>query len=310
MAEQRLDELVAKFVETKDNHDFAVLMDLMEKSTVLIPAAPPKVLSPEAVAAIKAGQSIPVDKNNQPMVCLMNKNGGGKIFPIFTSREQIPKDKMPPVVMTAPFQAVIAMMMSNKDQVSDIVVNPFTHGVVLNDKLVELADKRFKNMASAASNGPQTVQVTEAQFNTILHTKIAREVLPKMIFADPEGAISKLRVKKEEAILELYKHEYPQGVSCPYTEEDISVMMLQVEEDLLVVRIDMPEANMVVGGPMRIYISYGNDNSVKMFVIEKSSKEVPGNIAEVTASGEYNALMEEPENGAEIETVISLTRPS
>lgn len=307
MADTTLDELVIKFTETKDGQDFARMMDILEKSMVFIPALMPKAMSQEAKAAARAGKPLPIDPKNQPQVCLLGQEGGEKVFPIFTSREQIPREKMPPVIMNAPFKAVIAMVKGNQSRVGKIVVNPFTHGVVLNEKLVDMADKRLKVQSG---EGIKTVQVTEKQFHTIVHTKVARQGLANAFLKEPEKAISDLRLKKEQMVLEAYKREYSQGVACPYTEDDLAVMLLQIDDGLLLARIDLPEANLVAGSPAKVYITCEKENLVRYFIIEKRSKEAPGNIAEMTSEGGYNILMPAPDNGAEIETVISLIRPS
>ena len=307
MAENKLEELVTKFVETKEREDFGRMMDVLEKSNVFIPATAPLNMTPEQQNAMKKGQPMKVDPKNQPQVCLLKQNDGTKVFPIFTTREQIPKEKMPPVIMNAPFEAVIAMVKSNMDQVSSIVVNPFTQGVVLNETLVEMASKRF---AALKGQGTQTVKMTEQQFHSFSHTQVAREKLAGIFFKNPEAALSDLRVKKEQMIIDAYEAVYPQNVTCPYSEDDVAVMMLQIEEDLLVIRIDTPETNKSVGSPERIYITYEGDNKLRYFIIERGSKETPGNIIEMAADGTFKTLDEAPDNGVEIETIVSLVRPS
>lgn len=316
MADMTLDELVAKFIETKDNQDFAAMMDAMENSTVFVPALPPENISQQDLVAIKMGQKVPVDPKNQPRVCFLKNNEGGNIFPIFTSKVQVPKEKEPKVLMNLPFRAVIALVVNNPEQVTQIVVNPFTMGVVLNEKLIEIADKRFKAQAAQmaaqaqSGNGAKTVQVNEEQFHTIVHTNVARQVLWSKFMKTPQEAVSELRTKKEQMIIDAYKSEYKQGINCPYTVDDVAVMMLQIEENLLITRIDMPEANMVAGGASRVYITCEDSDKVRYFIIEKQGKETESHLAEVTSSGEYEVVGPTPDNGAEIETIMSIIKPS
>lgn len=310
MAENRLDELAAKFAQSKQREDLAAFMDAVEKSVVLVPAQLPAVITPQIKDALKSGAALPVEKGNEPRICLLQKEGRGKVFPIFTSKSQIPKEKMPAAILNMPFPAVIKMMMSNTDEVKEIVVNPFTHGILLTDKLVEMADRRLK--AAANPNGPQSVALTEDQFHALAHVKLGREALPARFFRDTKQAISDIKLKKEAFIAELYKSIYPEELECPYTEDDISVMTLQVEDGLYVSRIDTPEAHIQTGAPIRIYVTFGDteDTPVNYFLIEKGEKKGPNMISRMNEDGLYTTIMEAPANGAEIETIMSLINPS
>lgn len=302
----QLDDLAKQFAETKDNTVFVSFMELLEKSTVMVPAQAPERMSEQVKEAAKSGKSIQVEKGNEPKICLLAKTDGSKVFPIFTSKDQIPKEKIPPAILTLPFKSVITMVKSNAEQVKEIAVNPFSHGIILNENLVDLADRRFK----AAAGEGQTVQLTEKQFHAVAHVKVSREVLPTKFFKDTENAFSDLRLYKEKMIVDAYKSIYPKEVECPYSEDDIAIMNLQIEEGLIISRIDLPEENLQPGGPVRIYITRSGDECTGYFIIEKGTKETPGNVAKIDANGTYDVIMEAPGNGAEIETIMSLIRPS
>lgn len=306
----KLDELVENFSKTKDNKLFAEMMETLEKAMVMVPAQPPQEIAEELKEAAKTGKSVPVSKGTEPQICLLAKADGGKIFPVFTSKDQIPKDKMPPALLNLPFKAVVGMVKANDSMVKDIVVNPFSIGVVLNEKLVDVVAKRYEAQDKAAAAGSQTVQVTEKQFHSIAHSKVAREVLPARIFKDTENALSDLRIKKEKMILEAYKVVYPENLECPYSEDDIAIMSLMLDDDLLIHRIDLPEANMAVGCPQRVYIAEEGENNLYYYFIEKGGKDNPGHIAQMDSNGNYSVVMEAPDNGVEIETIMSLIRPS
>ena len=310
MADNRLDELAAQFAQNKQREDLVAFMDEVEKSVVLVPAQLPPVMSPQVQEALRTGAALPVEKGNEPKICLLQKEGSRKVFPIFTSRSQIPKEKMPAAILNMPFPAIINMMMANKEEVKEIVVNPFTHGIVLNENLIDLADKRFKAMANPS--GPQSVALTESQFHAVAHVKLGREKLPAKFFKDTEQAISDIKLKKEKFIVDLYKSIYPAELECPYTEDDIAVMTLQVEDGLYISRVDTPDNHLQAGAPVRIYITFGEtaDNEVNYFLIEKGDKNSPNMISRMDKNGMHTPIMEAPENGAEIETIMSLINPS
>lgn len=310
MAENRLDELAKQFTESKDNVIFVQFMEELEKSTVFVPAQPSEEVAAKIKAAAAEGKPVPVPKNEAPNICLLAKEDGSKVFPIFTSKDQVPGNKLPPALLNMPFKTVISIVKTNLTQVKDIAVNPFTHGIILNENLIDLADKRFKAQANPGpvSEG-QTVQVTEKQFHVIAHSQLAKEKLPQLLFADIDKTLSDIRVKKEDMILGLYKEIYPKELQCPYSEDDIAVMMLQIDENLMVTRVDLPEENKQVGSPLRIYITQ-NGGEVAYFIIEKGEGKSNGQIAKVSQTGEYSEVMEAPDNGVEIETIMSLVRTS
>ena len=237
MADNKLDELANRFATNKDNNDFREFMELVENSNVFVPAELPENVTDSMREAAKTGQAMPIDKDNQPRICLLAKSDGAKVFPIFTSREQIPKEKMPPAVMNIPFSAVIGMLMANLDTenvVSEIAVNPFTNGFVLNKNLIELVDRRYKSGANKGDAEGNTVRLTEPQFHALVHVKMTRELLPAKIFENSEGVLSDLRLQKEKYVIDAYRAAYPQGAKVPYREEDVAVMSLQIEDDLVI----------------------------------------------------------------------------
>lgn len=304
-----LDALADKFSDTQDNNDFAAFMTELENSMVLVPAEAPAEITDEIREAAKAGKPLPISKEHQPKVCLLQKNDGTKVFPVFTSTGQIPSDKRPPALMNLPFKNVIIMLKNNPGEVTQIAVNPFTKGFVLNENLVDLVDKRYK----AGANNPQAVgtnvQLTEQQFHSVAHVKMSREYLPKALFEDPKKVLSDLKLGKERYVLDAYRHVYPDNVRPPYTEDDMAVMCLQIEDDLIITRIDLPEKYTQEGSPLRIYITE-HGGQYGYYLIEKGPTGLAGQIAQVDETGAHNKIEEAPDNGAEIETIMGLIRPS
>ncbi|SCX79914.1 SseB protein N-terminal domain-containing protein [Lachnospiraceae bacterium XBB2008] len=307
MNRSHLDALADRFAETKDNNAFNEFMMELENSLVMVPAKAPANVTEETMEAAKKGAPIPIDLKNPPQVMLMPKKDGGLLFPVFTSPQHIPEDKKPPVIVNLPFSAVIDLLKKNEDKVSEIIVNPFTKYIILTDKLVDLVDKRIK--AGVIGQRAQNVQLTEQQIHAIAHVKMSREELPKALFEDPKKVLSDIRLGKEKYVMDAYRKVYPPNIKPPYTEDDISVMSLQIDEDMLITRIDLPEKYTQEGSPLRIYIAE-HDSEIGYYMIEKGGKDSPGYIASVAEDGTHTKIEEAPDNGAEIEAIMSLIRPS
>ena len=307
MNRSHLDVLADKFAETKDNNVFNEFMMELENSLVMVPAKAPENVSEETMEAAKSGKPIPIDLKNPPQVLLMPKKDGGLLFPVFTSAQQIPADRKPPVIVNLPFSAVIDLLKKNEDKVSEIIVNPFSRSIILTDKLVDLVDKRIK--AGVVGQRAQSVKLTEQQIHAIAHVKMSREELPKALFADPKKVLSDIKLGKEKYILDAYRKVYPPNIKVPYSDDDISVMCLQIDEDMLITRIDLPETYTQEGSAVRIYIAE-HAGETGYYMIEKGGKDAPAYVASVTEDGTHTKIEEAPDNGAEIETIMSLIRPS
>lgn len=308
MQDNRLDELADKFADDKDNNDFARFMEVLENSQVLVPAQAPENITDEIKKAALSGKPLPVDPANQPKAMLLAKDDGSKVFPIFTSAKQIPPDRKPPAILNMPFQAVIGMLKANADKVNQIAVNPFTKGFVLNENLIDLVDKRYKAGANKQPQGTN-VELTLEQMYALAHVKMCREYLPNRLFTDPDDTLTGLKLGKEKYLLGLYKEFYPKNAAFPYTENDFAIMSLQIDDDLIITRVDLPEKHTQEGSPVRLYITEF-EGKTGYYMIEKGGKEIPSMIARIGADGSHVKLEEAPDNGAEIEAIMNLLRPS
>ena len=63
------------------------------------------------------------------------------------------------------------------------------------------------------------------------------------------------------------------------------------------------------GSPVRIYIAE-HAGETGYYMIEKGGKDAPAYVASVTEDGTHTKVEEAPDNGAEIEAIMSLIRPS
>ena len=294
-----LEVLLAAFKESKDNKDLAKFMECIEKSEVIVPANPPKGLEKQLQEAARAGRQFSFPKGVNPVPCLIKKPDGKPCFPIFTSKEQIPKDKLPPILMGMPFKTVIGLMKNAPDGPKEILINPFTDGVMLADKMVELAAKRFEAMDKA-----KTVVLTEKQIHHIVHEKVAYGSLPQTFFADPAGAHAKLKEEQEKLLSSLYRAAYPQGKRSPYSSDDFSIMTLQVNDHLLISRIDLPGKNIDPGVALRAYVVWRDRTDILYYAIEKGAE---GNrLVTVTKDGKKEDIGDAPGNGSEIETIMEI----
>ena len=305
MAEQKIDnkaleEAIAAFRSDKERDSYVKVMELLEKSIVIVPAIPPKDIDPELMEQLKAGKPVQFPKETKIVPCLLRKETGEQALPIFTSPEQIPEDKKSPMVMAMPFMGVVSMAAANQDKVEEVVVNPFTGMMVLNRSVLEIAEKRRKAVGQI-----KTVQLTQEQFQDLAHNRVSLFLLPKYLFEQKEEGLKKLQQEEGAFLLQLYDEVYPKGKKSGCRAEDFSLMTLNLTDTMQLTRLDMPDETNKKGLCYRVYAVYKRDTEEILYYTLENTQD--GNmIARVTQDGTHEILEPAPENGAEIEAVMSL----
>ena len=309
MAEQKinnkaLEEAIAAFRSDKERDSYVKVMELLEKSIVLVPAIPPKDMDPEIMEQLKAGKPVQFPKDTKIVPCLLRKETGEQALPIFTSPEQIPEDKKSPMVMAMPFMGVISMVSANQDKVAEVVVNPFTGILVLNQSVLEIAEKRRKAVGQM-----KTVQLTQEQFQDFAHNRVSLFLLPKFLFEQKEEGLKRLQQEEGALLMQFYDEVYPKGKKSGCRAEDFSLMTLNLTDTIQLTRLDMPDETNKKGLCYRVYAVFKRDTEEVLYYTMENTKD--GNmIASVTQDGKHEILEPVPDNGAEIEAILNLVEPS
>lgn len=180
-----LEAAIETFRSDKERDSYVKVMELLEKSIVIVPAIPPKDMDPALMEQLKEGKPVQFSKDTKIVPCLLRKETGNRRFPSLLLPEQIPEDKKSPMVIAMPFMGVISMVSANQGRVSEVVVNPFTGMMVLNKSILEIAEKRRKAVGQM-----KTVQLTPEQFQDFAHNRVSLFLLPKFLFEQKEEGLS------------------------------------------------------------------------------------------------------------------------
>ncbi len=307
MAENRLDNTkletaVAEFVKDRQREKYATVMELLEKAVVLVPTLAPQGLDEETQKQMREGRQVKLPKEARIMPCMLRKENGEQVFPMFTSIPQIPKDKKSPAVVAMPFFSCVAMVTGKQVQAETIVLNPFTHNVVLPKEIVEVADKRRN-----AVQQTRTVRMTEKQFQDLVHNRVVMHLLPKYLFTQKEEGLVTLQKEEGDFILQFYRETYPEGRkdAVAVNPEDFSVMTLNLTDNMQMTRIDMPAETVRKGLCYRAYAVWMRDTAEILYYTFEKTEE--GNmIGKITPEGQHELIESAPDNGAEIEAVMQL----
>lgn len=300
-----LEQAVDTFIKEKTKENFVRMMEELEKANIFLPAMFPKEMNEKAKAAIRAGKSINVSKDTKIIPCLLKKESGEQVIPVFSSGRHIPKERRSPALLNLPFLNCVNMALSNSDKISAVVLNPFTQNIVVGKEMLEVARKRGK-MANA-----KAVKVTEKQFHYLAHRRLTYETLPKFLFTDPKGALEKLHQEEGRLLISLCSSLYPEKLEQPYPEEAFSTMTLNITDNLQITRIDLPERYVTIGSCIRAYVVWKRDSeTLKYYTVEKSQdivkKAETQRIGGILPDGSHEDFGEMPNNGAELERIMNL----
>ncbi len=301
-----LDHLARTFATERNNENFNALMTVMERALVFVPALRPEGLTDEEIAEAKKGKNIPIKNGSKLSPLVLVKSDGTKAMPVFTSKASIPPDKakMSPVLLNIPFEACVDMAVKHPDNMMELVINPFTDAIGLNRKFIEIQSQRYENLKKQrqAAQNPTPEQIFAG-----LHVKVGMDILPRSLFADPEGTMSRIKAEKNRALHRMYLEAAGKGRGIPYGEDDFSVMSLSITDDLEITRIDLPEKHQLIGCPVSLFITVKDGSEIGYYVIQKAEgKKV---IAQVDSGLNRTVIEDAPENGTELETIMSLALP-
>lgn len=296
-----LETLTAAFAKDRTQGNFVKVMEQLEKCTIFVPTMMPENISSEELKQVKAGKDVKLTKETKFTPCLLKKETGEQAFPIFSSKSHMPKDKTSPAVLAMPFFTCVSMVLANADKVEAVILNPFTQSIVITKQILEVAQKR----STMPKNAAKTVKLTEKQFHQLAHRRVSCELLPVFLYEKNYEGMEQLQKEEGGFILSMFESVYPKEIKVPYNEDDFSFMTLNVTDNLQLTRIDMPDKNIAKGMCSRIYVVWKRDSQkLYYYVIEKG--ENGSEIARIYDDRKHEVIEPVPENGAEIETIMTL----
>lgn len=298
----QLEALAAEFAKDRQKKKYAQVMEIVEKSVFLVPILKPQGLDEETQRLMQAGKPVKLPGNTAINPCLLRQDNGGQLLPIFTSPVQIPQDKKSPAVLAMPFQVCLSMVMANQDHVEAMVLNPFTHNIVLPKAILDVAVKRREVVKNT-----KTVRVTKEQFEQMVHNRMALYLLPRYLFKNKEDGLKELQREEGSLLIRFYEESYSGDNKEAVTgvPEDFSVMTLNITDDMQITRVDMPDRTNKKGMCYRVYAVWVRGTQELLYYTLENTQQ--GNyIGRITADGKHELVGPAPDNGAEIEAIMNL----
>ena len=288
---EKLEELVKQYTDEKNADNLNALIEELRKCRLLVPAN--------------------INEEKKPVPCMLNSKDKGMYFPVYTALKQIPQSPRSEAIINMPYLAVNEMTAQQQENLGGVAINPFTDNLIFKMPLVlriqEVEKKRRELAKQGGEPKKKTLQLTSEQYLQFERRQFEFGFLPKRFFEQGQAFMDELCEKKEEYIDQLFEEAYQEKRRYPYLPEDFSVMVMNIAEDLLIVRVDLPAQDMVAPSCLRIYLAWNEvAGSGRYLTIEtvKDSKE--RKLGELTLDWKKVDHGVAPVEGAELQYVIDL----
>lgn len=288
---EKLEELVKRYTDEKNADNLNALIEELRKCRLLVPAN--------------------INEEKKPVPCMLNSKDKGMYFPVYTALKQIPQSPRSEAIINMPYLAVNEMTAQQQENLGGVAINPFTDNLIFKMPLVlriqEVEKKRRELAKQGGEPKKKTLQLTPEQYLQFERRQFEFGFLPKRFFEQGQAFMDELCEKKEEYIDQLFEEAYQEKRRYPYLPEDFSVMVMNIAEDLLIVRVDLPAQDMAAPSCLRIYLAWNEvAGSGRYLTIEtvKDSKE--RKLGELTLDWKKVDHGVAPVEGAELQYVIDL----
>lgn len=244
-------------------------------------------------------------KLNKPVPCMIKTREELVFLPMYTSLKHLQKAPKSQAILNMHYLQANGLMLNTKDEVKGIVINPFTDNIVLNMDLL----KKIAEVEALKKKGPDQIKLTDEQYLVFERINFERRFLPKRLFDDGQAFFDKLEQKREAFLDELYEESYQQKRMYPYLEEDFSLMLLTISEDLMVARIEFPTKNTATGAAIRGFLSWNKNNKTcHYFMIEQGKEPKARTFSEITQDLKHVNYGPAPVDGMELQRVLDLVQ--
>lgn len=280
----KLEEAIREYAADRTKEKLSAVLNLLRPTKLLVPAM------------LKAP--------NQPTPCFLKNNNGEQFLVVYTSKGQIPEEPKSQAILSMPFPACNSIVVKPELNLTGMVINPFSDNLVLKTELVEKLHE-----ADMKTGQMRQVKMTPEQFNVFVKKQAEFGVMPKRLHTEGEDFVKRLCDEKESLVNRIFAETYKEAKLYPHTEDDFSVMALDIAEDLTLIRIDMPEKGMAPTLCYRVYITFDPiTKRAGYYTIEMTTEKGVHRLGQILPDGKREDLGEAPVEGAELQKIMDLAR--
>lgn len=245
-----------------------------------------------------------------PIPCLITNEKGDHFLPIFTDKDQMDSKKPSQCVLNMPFLAVNQNALNPDMKIKGIVINPFTSNLILLmpmlERIKEVEEKRASGEMEAEPKKKQ-LKLTEEQYVVFERIQFEVRFLPTKLYTGGQEFVDALCEKRETLIDELYEESYQEKKMYPYLDEDFAVMPMEISEDLLLIRVDMPARDMAQSVAYRVYLAWNKKlQKAGYYRIAAGEDRKQMILEEITPEIKLINHGEAPVEGAQLQKIVDL----
>ncbi len=300
MAKEKLERMMDEMKRQKKMSISNELMAELRGTPLVMPAVLPPNISPEAMRQFieNQGKNKPLPGGVNPAPCLIQNGQGEDYIPLFTSLEELKRgNKAFPLSLNVNFDVAAEIVQKNENVVG-LVVNPFSHNLVMQLN----RDKLEPNGEPAESE-----EITVEQYHALARRQMEAAYLPSQLFEKKGEMVGRLCQEKGVLLREMYEELYQEEVACPYTEEDFELLTLNISDSLQMTQVAMPEKNRYPHLCQSVIVGFDREiDKIWYYAIVYEGKGKPSSLVQVLETGEPKNLGEAPAEGSEITRVMEL----
>lgn len=283
---EKLEEAIQTYIDVRTSENLGSVLNLLRPTKLYVPAM------------LKAP--------NQPLPCFLKNNEGEQYLAVYTNKAQIPSEPKAQALLNMPFPACNSLVLKPELNLLGMVLNPFSHNLVLKKELIE---KLHEADVKAANS--KKVKMTPEQFTQFAKGQVEFGTLPMHLFRAGETFVNRLCEEKEKAVDEIFRQAFGDTKLYKGSRSDYDVMALDIAEDLTLIRVDMPESSVVPSLCYRMYLTFDPiTKKACYFAIEKGREKNSRQLGQVTDEGKHIVHGEAPVEGAELQKIMDLARAS
>lgn len=280
----KLEEAIREYIGDRTPERLTAVLNLLRPTKLYIPAM---LMAPD-----------------QPLPCFLKNNDGEQYLAVYTNREQIPAEPKAQALLSMPFPACNNLVVKPELNLLGMVINPFSSNLVLKKQLIE----KLHEADQKAANVKQ-VKMTPEQFDVFAKRRAEFGLFPKRLFTEGEEFINRICDEREALVNEIFAESYGDTKIYRHSEQDYSVMALDIAEDLTLVRIDLPDQKVAPQLCYRIYLTFDPIRKVAgYYTIERAAEGKQHLLGQIDDAGQHIEHGEAPVEGAELQKIMDLAR--
>ncbi|MCR5467520.1 MAG: SseB family protein, partial [Lachnospiraceae bacterium] len=179
-------ELIATYRADTNQKNLDALINQLLRTPVEVPAMLPATVNKEELIKKAKEGAFKMPADVKPAPCFLRNDEGLLYLPVYTHKEEVPKEPKFDVLMGVPFVACLTFATVGAKQTEGIVLNPFSDNLILKRPLVENIKKQTDAQAAKINeirkNGGAKIQVSREQFEVMMLQRSEFHDIPKELY--------------------------------------------------------------------------------------------------------------------------------